>query len=154
NPLFESFKNGFEEFRPQKAGPTLATAIQIGNPVSFKKAIRVLKQLDGIVAQASEDDLANASALADREGLFVCPQTGVGLAVFLKLLETREIKPGERVVVISTAHGLKFVDFKIKYHEGRLKDVQPEFANLPIELPADVEIVREKLRTLVTQEEK
>lgn len=145
NPLFESYKTGFKEFQPQKAGPTLATAIRIGQPVSFKKAIRVLQQMDGIVEQVSEDELANACALADQSGLFTCPQTGVALAAFLKLVAQGEITSTERVVVISTAHGLKFVDFKIGYHEKRLKEVQPNFANLPVELPADIGIVKDKI---------
>ncbi|MFQ5864718.1 MAG: threonine synthase, partial [bacterium] len=68
NPLFDSYQKGFEEFHPKKAEPTLASAIQIGNPVSIKKAVRVLKQLDGIVEQISEEELANAAALADRDG--------------------------------------------------------------------------------------
>ncbi len=131
NPLYESYKNGFADLQPQKAGTTLASAVQIGNPVSFKKAVRVLKKLNGVVEQASEEELANASALADREGLFVCPQTGVALAAFLKLVEKREIKLTDRVVVISTAHGLKFVDFKIKYHENALSEVASKFTNSP-----------------------
>jgi threonine synthase len=141
NPLYESYKNGFADFQSQKAGTTLATAIQIGNPVSFKKAVRVLKKLNGIVEQASEEELANASARADREGLFVCPQTGVALAAVLKLVEKNKIKPKDCVVVISTAHGLKFVDFKIKYHDMSLADVTSRFANPPVELSADFDAV-------------
>lgn len=141
NPLYESFVRGFTEFRPKKAGPTLASAIQIGDPVSANKAIRVLKELDGLVEQASEDELANAAARADRVGLFTCPHTGVALAALFKLVERGEIKSRDRVVVISTANGLKFTDFKIRYHEGRLPDVQPHYANRPVELPADYDAV-------------
>ncbi|MFQ5707716.1 MAG: threonine synthase [bacterium] len=150
NPLYESYRTGFAKFEPTKAEPTLATAIQIGNPVSIKKAIRVLEKTHGIVEQASEAELANACALADREGLFTCPQTGVALAAFLKLVERGEIKSRERVVVISTAHGLKFTDFKINYHEGRLEGVEPTYANLPVELPADLEAVQEKINSFIS----
>ncbi|MFQ5639749.1 MAG: threonine synthase [bacterium] len=145
NPLYESYRTGFREFNAQTAQPTLATAIQIGKPVSYQKAIRILQQMKGVVEQATEDELANASAQADRDGLFTCPQTGVALAAFLKLVHKGEIKPEQRVVVISTAHGLKFVDFKIAYHEQRLQDVRSKFANDPVELPADVSLVREKI---------
>jgi threonine synthase len=141
NPLYESYKKGFADLQPQKAGATLASAIQIGNPVSFKKAVRVLKQLNGIVELAGEDELANASARADRDGFFTCPQTGVALAAFLKLVEKQDIKPLDRVVVISTAHGLKFVDFKIKYHDMSLADVTSRFANSPVALSADFDAV-------------
>ena len=87
NPLYQSFQDGFREFHPQPARATLASAIQIGNPVSVQKAIKTLQKFEGVVEQASEDELANAAALADRDGFFSCPQTGVALAAFFKLVE-------------------------------------------------------------------
>jgi threonine synthase len=146
NPLYESFLKGFAEFHPKKAEPTLASAIQIGDPVSVNKAIRVLKQLNGLVEQATEDELANAAARADLTGLFNCPHTGVALAALFKLVERGEIKPKDRVVVISTANGLKFTDFKIRYHEGRLQDVEPRYTNRPVELPASFDAVAAAIR--------
>lgn len=142
NPLYLSYLGGFKEFKPVKAQKTLANAIQIGDPVSYKKAIKVLKVFNGIVEQATEDELANASAQADKTGLFSCPHTGVALAVLIKLLKRKEILSNEKVVVISTAHGLKFPEFKINYHENRLEEVIPRFANLPVEVPPQYEIVR------------
>jgi len=146
NPLYLSYLTGFKEYRPIQAQPTLASAIQIGNPVSIQKAIHILKIFDGIVEQASEDELANAAAWADRTGLFNCPHTGVALAVLLKLVEKKVIKSHHRVVVISTANGLKFPEFKIGYHENRLKDVVPRHVNLPIELPANLKRIKEVLK--------
>jgi threonine synthase len=142
NPLYLSYLGGFKEFKPVKAQKTLANAIQIGDPVSYKKAIKVLKVFNGIVEQATEDELANASAQADKTGLFSCPHTGVALAVLIKLVKRKEIKSNEKVVVISTAHGLKFTEFKINYHENRLEEVTPHFANLPVEVPPQYEVVR------------
>lgn len=142
NPLYLSYLGGFKEFKPVKAQKTLANAIQIGDPVSYKKAINVLKVFNGIVEQATEDELANASAQADKTGLFSCPHTGVALAVLIKLLKRKEILSNEKVVVISTAHGLKFPEFKINYHENRLEEVTPRFANLPVEVPPQYEVVR------------
>ena len=142
NPLYLSYLGGFKEFKPVKAQKTLANAIQIGDPVSYKKAINVLKVFNGIVEQATEDELANASAQADKTGLFSCPHTGVALAVLIKLLKRKEILSHEKVVVISTAHGLKFTEFKINYHENRLEEVTPRFANLPVEVPPQYEVVR------------
>jgi threonine synthase len=72
NPLYESYKTGFKDFKPMTPKKTLASAIQIGDPVSVKKAIKTLKAFDGIVEQASEDELAHASALADRTGMYTC----------------------------------------------------------------------------------
>lgn len=145
NPLYLSYLKGFEEFHPVKAEKTLASAIQIGNPVSVNKAIKTLKLFDGIVEQASEEELANAAALLDRTGTFNCPHTGVAAAAFLKLLERKVIKPQDRVVIISTAHGLKFVEFKIGYHQGTLDGVSPKYANSPVELPPDLEAVKEAI---------
>jgi len=149
NPLYASYKRGFTDIEPKKADTTLASAIQIGNPVSFKKAVRVLKQTDGMVEQASEEELANASAKADQEGLFTCPQTGVALAAFLKLAENGDLGSQDKVVVVSTAHGLKFSDYKIKYHESTLENVKARHANVPVEIPADLEGVKAKVRELL-----
>jgi threonine synthase len=143
NPLYESYKTGFREFHPKPAQPTAASAIQIGNPVSVKKAIAMLQQFDGIVEQASEDELANAAALGDKAGLFNCPHTGVALAALIKLVERGDIKKQERVVVISTANGLKFPEFKIRYHQGQLAEVMPRHTNAPVEIPAELERVME-----------
>ncbi len=145
NPLYLSYRNGFKEFAPVQAKKTLASAIQIGNPVSVNKAIRTLKQFNGIVEQASEDELANASARADRTGLFTCPHTGVALAVLFKLLEEKRLDPKARTVVISTAHGLKFTDFKLKYHEDELEGVKPRYQNLPVPVEAKFDKVRDAI---------
>jgi threonine synthase len=141
NPLYLSYKKGFEEFHPVKAKKTLANAIQIGNPVSINKAIRILKKFEGIVEQASEKELADAAAMVDKTGTFNCPHTGVALAVFLKLQQKKMFNPKDKIVVISTAHGLKFVEFKIGYHKSELDDVLPKYANMPIELPNEYNAV-------------
>ncbi len=144
NPLYRSYLRNFESFEPIQAQETLASAIQIGNPVSFQKAVRALKQFNGIVEQATEEELANAAALGDRTGMFNCPHTGVALAVLIKLLKAGKIDRAERVVVISTAHGLKFVEMKVKYHQRQLQ-FPAQHANQPIELPARLEAVKEAL---------
>jgi threonine synthase len=140
NPLYLAYKRGWE-FEPVAARPTLASAIQIGNPVSVKKAIRTLQRYDGIVEQASEQELADAAAEADRTGMFNCPHTGVALAVLKKLVARGEITGGQRVVVISTANGLKFTDFKIGYHDGTLAGIESHHANGPVLLPNDYDAV-------------
>jgi threonine synthase len=144
NPLYRSYLTNFEKFEPIQAEKTLASAIQIGNPVSFQKAVRTLRQFNGIVEQASEEELAGAAALADRTGMFTCPHTGVALAVMLKLLKAGKIDGSQRVVVVSTAHGLKFVEMKVKYHQQDLEFPTPH-ANKPIELPARLDAVKEAL---------
>ena len=145
NPLYLSYLNGFKDFHPVQAQKTLASAIQIGNPVSFKKAVRMLKEFNGIVEQATEEELADAAALADRTGMFNCPHTGVALAALLRLLQRKVIAPHERVVVISTAHGLKFTEFKAGYHQKQLEGIRSRYANAPVELPNDFDAVRRAL---------
>jgi threonine synthase len=145
NPLYLSYQRGFEVFEPIAARPTLATAIQIGNPVSIEKAIHALKRYEGIVEQASESEIAEACARADRTGLFNCPHTGVALAALEKLVARGEIAGNETVVVISTAHGLKFVEQKVRYHRMELEGIESKYPNPPIELPARYETVRDEM---------
>lgn len=92
-------------------------------------------------------ELADASAHADRDGLFTCPHTGVALAALTKLAQRGLVTRDHEVVVISTASGLKFADFKVGYHEARLADVpSPRFRNAPVELPERYDAVRDALR--------
>jgi threonine synthase len=119
---------------PITAKKTLASAIQIGAPVSAKRALRALVALDGIVEQATEQELADAAARADRAGLFTCPHTGVALGALEKLAASGTIKRHDRVVVVSTAHGLKFSDFKVGYHEETLPGLRSPLKNVSVKL--------------------
>ncbi|HEX6210423.1 MAG TPA: threonine synthase, partial [Methylomirabilota bacterium] len=137
NPLYRSFLEDFKTFEPVTAQPTLATAIQIGNPVSVKRAIRTLQRFNGVVEQATEQELADEAARADKTGMFNCPHTGVALAALRKLVERKVVRSSDRVVVISTANGLKFADQKAAYHMGALDRVKSTYGARPVELPAD-----------------
>jgi threonine synthase len=131
NPMYRAWSAGKREVEPILAKPTLASAIQIGNPVSAPRAVRALEAMNGVVEQASEHELADASARADRTGMYTCPHTAVALAVIEKLVNRGVIDRDERVVCVSTAHGLKFTEFKVRYHEGQLSDVNARLANPP-----------------------
>ena len=146
NPLYLSYLKHFETFTPVQAKKTLASAIQIGNPVSYKRAIKVLQQFEGVVEQASENELADEAARADRTGMFNCPHTGVALAVLRKLVERKVIHSNQRVVVISTAHGLKFADQKTAYHLGQIEGVRSTYANRPVEIAADLRHVNDAIK--------
>jgi threonine synthase len=150
NPLYRSYLKDFKSFEAMEAQKTLASAIQIGHPVSYEKAVRTLRQFHGIVEQATEQELADAAARGDRTGMFNCPHTGVALAVLIKLLKAGKIDRSERAIVISTAHGLKFADFKVRYHEGTM-EFPSQYANKPIELPPRVEAVKEALAQSLKQ---
>jgi threonine synthase len=151
NPLYLSYQRGFEVFEPIHARPTIANAIQIGNPVSIEKAIDALKRYDGIVEQATEVEIAEACARADRTGLFNCPHTGVALAATEKLVKRGDIRPNDKVVVMSTAHGLKFVDFKVQYHQMKLAGVDSALSNPPIELAPVYQDVRDEMLRQIDQ---
>jgi threonine synthase len=69
----------------------------------------------------------------------------VALAALEKLVARGVIAEKERVVVISTAHGLKFVEQKVRYHQRELEGIDSQFANPPIELPARYETVRDEM---------
>lgn len=138
NPLYLSYKTGFQEQLNISARPTLASAIQIGAPVSYPRAIRVLKKMNGVVEQASEQDIATTTARADRIGLQTCPHTAVALACTQKLVQNKTIAPDEKVVVVSTAHGLKFMDFKAAYHQDRLENLETEYSNKVQEIEPDI----------------
>jgi threonine synthase len=137
NPLYRAWKAGERRVEPIVAKPTLATAIQIGNPVSAPRALKALEALDGIVEQASEAELSDAAARADRTGMYTCPHTAVALAVIEKLARQGVIQAHERVVCVSTAHGLKFTEFKVRYHEKELEGIVSRLANPPVYLPPD-----------------
>lgn len=139
NPLYLSYKTDYREYRRVRAKRTLASAIQIGDPVSYERAVKVLKEFDGVVEEVSEDELANAAARADATGMYCCPHTGVALATLFKLVERGDVQPSDRVIVLSTAHGLKFTDFKIGYHDQALTEVSARYANPPLEIEADLE---------------
>jgi threonine synthase len=151
NPFYRSYLQDFAIKETRNADKTLASAIQIGDPVSYEKAVAAIQRFDGIVEQASEHELADAAARADRTGLYTCPHTGVALAALMKLVAKGQIQSHERVVVISTAHGLKFTAFKVGYHDDKLDEVEAYHANPPIYLPADVDIVRRTLDRKLTR---
>jgi threonine synthase len=147
NPLYLAWSQGKREVLPVKAQPTLATAIQIGNPVSSSRAMRALEAMNGVVEQATEEELCEAAARADRTGMYTCPHTAVALAVLEKLVGRGVIDKKSRIVVISTANGLKFTEFKVRYHERALAGLSSRQANPPIALPADYDKVVEAIET-------
>jgi threonine synthase len=148
NPMYRAVMAGKDVVEPISAKPTLASAIQIGNPVSAPRAMAALRAMDGVVEQATEEELAEASARADRTGLYTCPHTGVALACLFKLRDRRLIEPHHRVVVVSTANGLKFTEFKVAYHERRIPGIEPKAANQPIVMKPDFDAVAEALGNL------
>lgn len=146
NPFYQAYQRGFDQLVPVKAQTTLASAIQIGNPVSYPKAVKAIQEYNGIVVEASEQELADAAHRADRTGLYCCPHTGVALAGLQKLKEQGQLTGEEEVVVVSTAHGLKFTEFKVGYHEQTISGLSSRFANPVFKAPASIGPVMDILK--------
>ncbi len=151
NPMYQSYQNGLKELIPVTAKKTLASAIQIGNPVSYPRAKKALEYMGGTVLDATEDELSDAAAICDRYGLFMDPHTAVAVAALRKAVNQKIISSNESTVVISTAHGLKFSEFKSGYHEGTLEDVNSRYKNQPVKLKADVSEVTSAITAFFEQ---
>jgi threonine synthase len=124
SPLYRSLRDsGGETLQPVEA-QTRATAIRIGNPASWKKAVRILQQTGGWCEQVSEAEIALAKAEIGAEGIGCEPASAVTLAGLKKLVAQEKVLPGERVVLLLTGHTLKDSDYTIAYHRGEL--LQPD----------------------------
>jgi len=126
NPFYRCVR----EFDGAKLEPmtadTMATAIRIGNPASWKKALRVLRATGGEVEQVSEVEIAEAKAEIGADGIGCEPASAVTLAGLKKLRASGFVQPGETVVLILTGHLLKDPDFTIKFHRGDLFSGTPD----------------------------
>jgi threonine synthase len=118
------------EFDGKKLEPmtadTLATAIRIGNPASWKKALRVLQATGGEVEEVTEIEIAAAKAEIGADGIGCEPASAVTLAGLKKLRRSGFVKPGEAVVLILTGHLLKDPDFTVHFHRGDLFTGTPD----------------------------
>ena len=156
NPLVRTIReNAGEKLIPVHA-ETMATAIRIGNPASWKKALRVITESEGTVEQVSEIEIALAKAEIGAEGVGCEPASAVTLAGLKKLVKQGFVKPNESVVLILTGHVLKDADFTLKFHRGDLFEGMPQEAEgrtlkshqrAPLILEPSVEAVVELLHT-------
>jgi threonine synthase len=120
NPLVQSLlSTGGETLEPVEAH-TRATAIRIGNPASWRKAARVVRETGGSCLDVSEAEIAIAKAELGAEGLGCEPASAVTLAGLKKLRARGDVAPGETVVLLLTGHTLKDADYTIDFHRGTL----------------------------------
>lgn len=134
--------DGIRHFEPVEDPETLATAIRIGNPVSWTKAVYELGVTNGLALSVTEQEIADAKAVIGRCGFGCEPASAASLAGIRKLTASGVIGSDADVVAILTGHLLKDPDFVYKYHTKSLsapdgKALTPTFANGPIELPND-----------------
>jgi threonine synthase len=119
NPLVRMIRSGAKDLDAIEAD-TFATAIRIGNPASWKKALRVLEETSGTVEQVSEIEIAQAKAEIGSEGIGCEPASAVTLAGLKKLASRGFVKRGETVALVLTGHLLKDPEFTLKFHRGDL----------------------------------
>jgi len=120
NPLVRAMRENGGQFLTPVRAETMATAIRIGAPTSWKKAVRVLRATAGTVEQVSEVEIADAKAEIGAEGIGCEPASAVTLGGFKKLVKKGFVRKDERVVLILTGHLLKDPDYTIKFHRGDL----------------------------------
>lgn len=109
SPFFRAFESKFETYAPMEAN-TVASAIQIGDPVNYTKARRVILETEGLVIAADDESILRAKSEIDRVGIGCEPASAAGLAGVRRLVADGVIKPGERVLTVLTGHVLKDTD--------------------------------------------
>ncbi|MBW1809595.1 MAG: threonine synthase [Deltaproteobacteria bacterium] len=140
NPLYTAFSTD-KDLVPVQNADTIATAIKIGNPVSWRKSLRGIAATNGLVEQVSDQEIMDAKAQVDAAGIGAEPASCATVAGAKKLVERGVIKKDEKVCGILTGHLLKDPDAVVGYHKGTLDNIESNFQNAPISVPAELEAV-------------
>ena len=127
-PIYKAFIKEADEIEPIKDVETAATAIRIGNPVNWKRALKAVRETKGLMAMVSDEEILRAQRiLASREGVFTEPAGATPIAFLIKAAKEGLIARDERVVCIATGHGLKDPDIVIKTFKKLIEvDASPD----------------------------
>ncbi len=141
-PFYELFRRGTGTLEPVRNPETLATAIRIGDPVSWPKALNEIRVTGGIVEKVGEQEIADAKAVIGQAGIGCEPASAATLAGIRKLRAAGLIRSSEHVVAVLTGHLLKDPDYIHRYHTQSLTDpggrpVPVRYANKPAVVPCD-----------------
>jgi threonine synthase len=153
SPFYEMFRSQREALNPVANPVTLATAIRIGNPVSWKKARRAIDHTNGVVETVSEQEIADAKAQIGADGIGCEPASAATLAGIKRLVQSGMITKSDRVIGVLTGNLLKDPNYTIGYHTGELKleesgvqeRIEGSFANKPLRAAANKEEIRRVL---------
>ena len=145
NPLYRAVSQGTQALTPVDA-ETLATAIRIGNPVSWRRALREIGSASGVVEEVTDQQIMDAKAAVDRAGIGAEPASCASVAGIRKLVAAGTIEPDETVCAILTGNLLKDPDTVVRYHRGELSGIKSTSANAPVSVPADLEAVLSVIR--------
>jgi threonine synthase len=122
NTIVRMFKNKEEHLKPIKNPKTIATAIRIGAPVNWPKAIKAIRESKGEILDVSDKEIINAQyLLASKEGIFVEPASAASIAALLKLSREKFFEKKERIVCIATGSGLKDPDIIKENYKNKIK---------------------------------
>ena len=146
NPLYRSFKNGFKKYEPVKDPETIATAIKIGNPVNYDKAVRAINWTNGTVEEVTEQEIMDAKAVVDGSGVGAEPASCASVAGAKKLVEKGVIKEDENIVCILTGNLLKDPDATVNYHMNKISGIKPAYPNKPTVIDSNLAAVKQNLR--------
>ena len=141
-PFAASFRDEFRERHVVRA-ETIATAIRIGDPASHDRAVRAIRETDGIVIDLPDSDILDAKAVTDSAGVGCEPASAASVAGARALAARGVIRRNDTVVAVLTGHILKDPGILLQYH--RDTDPAPPFANRPIEIDADLAAVKQVL---------
>ncbi len=144
NPLWRAWTSG-RPLEPVTDPRTIATAIKIGRPVSWRKCLRGLAATQGVVEQATDAEIMDAKAEVDAAGIGAEPASCASLAGLRKLVAAGTIARDARVVAILTGHVLKDPDAIVGYHRGTLEGVVPARPNPPVSCEATLAAVLEAM---------
>ncbi len=122
NPFAELWRTGDKELTPVEHPETVATAIRIGNPRSWKKALRGVKFTHGFVLDVTDDEIAEAKAVIGADGIGCEPASATALAALHKLAASKTIDREARVVAILTGHVLKDTAFILEHSQERMRE--------------------------------
>ncbi len=143
-PFARGYADGFIRRHRVKAD-TIATAIKIGDPASWDRAVRAIRETDGVVLTVSDPEILEAKAAVDAAGIGCEPASAASVAGVRKLVQSRMARASERVVAVLTGHLLKDPGVLLRYH--REMEPPPPGANRPFEVDPDIRAV-EPLLTL------
>lgn len=145
-PFAAMLRAGAAEMAPVRDARTRATAIKIGAPVSWPKALRALELCGGEAIAVSEEEIAEAKAVVGRDGIGCEPASAASVAGLRRLIADGVADPEEDVICVLTGSTLKDPDFTVDYHFGRLEHdgraIETRLANPPIRVAATAEAIR------------
>ena len=127
NPFAKYWETGI--FTPKKDPNTLATAINIGDPVSKEKALKSIKETNGLVISVSDQEILDAKAIIDGSGIGCEPASAATLAGIRQLVTNGKMLPSEKIIAILTGHILKDPKIITDYHTNSIRGINSTYAN-------------------------